>query len=296
MRLLDSERAGRLRDVVVFLSASVPHRNGFKKVPEAPFLIEQAVVSLARAVFSEGGRIVFGAHPSISPLVASVASEYRLAGSPDEIKPVIIYQSKAFTEVLPDETRDMFRFGFADLIWTEARGGEKYVKGDAASHSCPQSLRHMRERMIEETKPRIMVVVGGMEGVFEEVDLFSSFWMRNPELLRDNPKPPPLLYVATSTGGAAARVRGESRFEVLRELLTDPASELLFLHEIESDWERQTAPSEPSEATPREATVSDTVEDPRDVPLPATGAMMQWLVGRIAELSVPQKWLPKQSR
>ena len=283
MRLLDSERNGRLRDVVVFLSASVPNREGFKKVPDAPFLIEQAVVSLARGVFSEGGQIVFGAHPSISPLVASVASEYRLAGSPDEIKPVVIYQSEAFTEVLPKDTSDMFRFGFAELIWTEARGGEKYILKEPASRSCPQSLRHMRERMIRETKPRIMVVVGGMEGVFEEVDLFSDFWMHNTELLRDKPKPPPLLYVATSTGGAAARVPEETRFEVLKELLTDPASELPFLHEIEQDWERETALTEP-----REAIASDAIGDPREVPLPALGAMMQWLVGRIAELSVPQ--------
>jgi SLOG cluster3 family len=283
VRLLDSERSGRLGDVVVFLSASIPNREGFEKVPEAPFLIEQAVVSLARAVFSEGGRIIFGAHPSISPLVASVASEYRLAGSPDEIRPVIVYQSEAFTEVLPDETWDMFRFGFADLIWTEARGGEKYRKGDPASRRCPLSLRHMRERMLQETKPRIMVVVGGMEGVFEEVDLFSSLWMQNPELLRDNPKPPPLLYVASSTGGAAARVPEESRFETLKELLTDPASGLPFLHEIERDWEQQTAAAEP-----REASLNDSGKDPRDVPLPALGAMMQWLVGRIAELSVSQ--------
>src|SRR5580698_2066592 len=101
MRLIDPDRPGRLKNVVVFLSGSVPNRPGFDKVEEAPFLIEQAVVSLARAVFAEGGRLVFGAHPSISPLVASVASEYRLAGSPDEIRPVIVYQSEAFTEVLP---------------------------------------------------------------------------------------------------------------------------------------------------------------------------------------------------
>ena len=280
MRLIDSGRPGRLQNVVVFLSGSVPNREGFKKVAEAPFLIEQAVVSLARAVFSEGGRIVFGAHPSISPLVASVASEYRLAGLPDETRPVIIYQSHAFDDVLPNETWDMFRFGFAELVWTEALRGEKYRKGDPASRSCPHSLTHMRQRMIHETKPRFMVVVGGMEGVFEEVELFSEFWMKNMELLRAHPKPPPLIYISPSTGGAAARVLGESRLEVIRDLLSASSPQLPFLHVLEDDWGSE---SRLTESHQRSA------EDPRDVPLPPFGAMMQWLVGRFTDLSAPQR-------
>ena len=100
MRTLDPARPGRLRGTTVFLSASVPDRPGFERVPNAPFVIEQAVVSLARAVFAENGKIVFGAHPSISPLVASVAAEYHLPGAPEQDRSVIIYQSHAFDAVI----------------------------------------------------------------------------------------------------------------------------------------------------------------------------------------------------
>ena len=66
---------GLLRGRSVFLSASIPVRPGFRRVSGAAVEIEEAVVSFARAVLKEEGTVVFGAHPSISPLVASVASE-----------------------------------------------------------------------------------------------------------------------------------------------------------------------------------------------------------------------------
>ncbi len=149
MRTLDADRQGRLRDVSILLSASVPDREGFERVPDAAFVIEQAVVSLARAVLAEEGTLVFGAHPSISPLVASVASEYRAPGGKEEPR-VVIYQSKAFEKVLPRETWDMARFGFARLIWIDAEGGESYIPGQPASRHCPRSLRSMRQHMVSD--------------------------------------------------------------------------------------------------------------------------------------------------
>ncbi len=173
VRRLNPER--RLANRTVFLSASVPAPNrGFARPPDAAFVVEQAVVGLARAVFAEGGRLVFGAHPSISPLVASVATEYRQASAADGPRPVVIYQSRAFEEVLPNETWDLYRFGFADLLWTDAEGGEHYQPGDAASLQCPLSLRAMRTRMIKEQKPIAMVIAGGMDGVLEESRCFGS--------------------------------------------------------------------------------------------------------------------------
>ena len=262
MRRLDPARKGRLSGETVFLSGSVPTRPAFERVPDAPFVIEQAVVSLARAVFAEDGRMVFGAHPSISPLVSAIASEY-LAASPASVarpvataeadQPVIIYQSQAFAEVLPDETWDMVRFGFARLVWTEARDGEHYRRGQAASLICPRSLTHMRERMIGETQPRTMVVVGGMEGVFEEVDIFRS--------MERNPKPGAIrIYAAGGTGGAAAQLITRQRGAPL-------------LRSLEREWGEASGAPPSSEIS---------TQDPRYRPAPPYGAMMQWLAGDIA--------------
>jgi hypothetical protein len=254
MKLLEADHPGRLRNTTVFLSGSVPNREGFERVPDAPFVIEQAVVGLSRAVLAEGGRIVFGAHPSLSPLVASVASEYKTAGQSGDPPRVIIYQSRAFEEALPDETWDMSRFGFADLIWTEAREGERYRKGEPASRKCPASLRHMRRRMIEETRPRVMVIVGGMEGVFEEVDLFQSFWRSAKESAGV------FVYAAVHTGGAARIVsgRGKGGHPDVRAL--------------EEEWS----------GIESAADVGHKVTDPREIPIPPYPAMMQWLVRRFS--------------
>jgi hypothetical protein len=254
MKLLQTDRPGRLRDTTVFLSGSVPNREGFKRVPDAPFVIEQAVVGLARAVLAEGGRIVFGAHPSISPLVASVASEYKTVGQSGEPSRVIIYQSRAFEEVLPDETWDMVRFGFADLIWTDAKNGERYRKGEPASRYCPKSLTHMRERMIGETLPRLMVIVGGMDGVYEEVDLFQTLWRSSEESGGAS------IYSAVRTGGAAQIVPGRERKGPLE------------LRVLEEEWVR----IEPAGEVKRIAI------DLREFPIPPYPAMMQWLVRHIS--------------
>jgi hypothetical protein len=239
----------RLTNRIVFLAGSVPDPDrGFARVPDAPFVIEQAVVALARAVFAEGGRIVFGAHPSISPLVASVAAEYFLPDAEAVKRPVVIYQSRAFKEVLPNDTWDMYRYGFADLIWTEAKGGEHYEeKGEPASRKCPLSLTEMRERMIVEQSPVAMVIVGGMDGVAEELAFFRKRAQKSP------------IYVAHATGGAAAALFHEG-------------PEAPGLHNLEYEW-WQTAKSK---WTP-EATA-----DPRERPVPPYGSIMQWLVEQIA--------------
>ena len=77
----------RLHGVAVFLSASVPspeRSHEYNRIPEAPLRIEEAVMSIARAIFMEGGTLVFGAHPSISPLVARVIGHYYLPAPAEE--------------------------------------------------------------------------------------------------------------------------------------------------------------------------------------------------------------------
>jgi SLOG-like protein len=209
-----------LADRSVFLSASVPspeRAERYRRVEDAHLEIEEAVVSLARAVFVEGGTLVFGGHPTISPLVAMVAGEYITPRLADERKeevrtPIHIYQSEAYKGFVPDETLMMFRAGYATLHWTEAVDGERFdPKAPRDRPRCPKSLRHMRERMIRETAPVAMACIGGMEGVEEEADIFRELRQAAP------------IYVFGETGGAAALLaerRGDETLRVIdREVL-----------------------------------------------------------------------------
>lgn len=193
-----------LHGKTIFLSASVPDEKRaerYNRVEDAAFEIEQAVISLARAVFSAGGRLVFGGHPAISPLVAMVAGEYREPRFTESMKerqaaPVEIYQSRAFEGYLPDETLLMYRLGYASLHWVDSVDNERFNPDSLApTVPCPKSLRRMREAMLKTAQPDAMVCIGGMEGLEEEIELAL-------ELKKGFP-----IYVLERTGGAAALLR-----------------------------------------------------------------------------------------
>lgn len=243
-----TDRAGKLAGRYVFLSASVPNRDldVYKKPESAHLDIEEAVVSLARAVFAEDGRLVFGGHPSISPLVASVAADYYPATFRTEenaAPPVSIYQSLCYEGYIPDTTRLLREMGFAEIIWTEAEYGETYVPG-AAGRQCVQSVFHMRDRMIAEKNPVAMVAIGGMDGVEDEATRFQSG--------KRNVQP---IYVFRSTWGAAARM-AESR----------PPGVIV----AEEHWQRIMPPP-----------VTETARS-RERPMVPYALMMQYLVAEIA--------------
>jgi hypothetical protein len=100
----------RLRGKAIFLSASVPspkRNEQYQRIEDAHFEIEQAVISLARAVFSESGQLVFGGHPAISLLVAMVAGEYReprYAETGEEKPPRFVYSSRAHSRGISPAT------------------------------------------------------------------------------------------------------------------------------------------------------------------------------------------------
>lgn len=199
-------RSGRLHGKTVFLSASIPskeRRADFQRVPEAAINIEAAVIALARAVFLQSGSLVFGAHPSISPLMARLVREYAKpqpaeprggsaenenAGNPS----VIIYQSEVFRPHLEEAVRELQRNPYVTVRWTKAAAGETFRPGSPAMVQTPESLVLMRRQMIEESAPLAMVAIGGMEGVLKEAELFARY--------SDGRR---RLFALGSTGGAA---------------------------------------------------------------------------------------------
>ncbi len=199
----------RLHGKTIFLSASVPtpkRAERYQRIEDAQFEIEQAVISLARAVFSENGRLVFGGHPAISPLVAMVAGEYREpryleTGEQRPSPPIRIFQSRAFEGHLPSDTLLMYRLGYATITWVDTAENEKFDPTAESESPCPRSLRAMREAMIRWTKPEAMVCIGGMDGVEREVEMFREFNKNAP------------IYVLEKTGGASV-VLANSRKDV----------------------------------------------------------------------------------
>lgn len=136
----------------IFLSASVPiaGRGNYYKTAN-PFLIQSAVRELVIAVV-RNHKIVWGGHPSITPMIWNICEDMNV----DYSKNVILYQSQSFKDRFPEENER-----FRNVIFTDT------VPGDQGA-----SLLLMRESMLARQDLVAAVFIGGMEGVEEEYDLF----------------------------------------------------------------------------------------------------------------------------
>ena len=171
----------------VFLSASFPsgeHRSRFE--PFDPGAIADAVTAVVRAVLVAKGRLLFGGHPSITPLVLMVASELDARGSVD------VFQSQFFEDQITRETRALEEAEFGKI--------HRIPKGETRE----ESLQTMREKMLGQDQRLIAgVFIGGMKGVQEEFELFQRFQPRVPRVSLVGP------------GGAAASLPREGAMSVL---------------------------------------------------------------------------------
>ncbi len=172
----------------IFLSASIPdHERDLEYYGDSDSLIQmnEIIVSLTRAIIGRNGKIVFGGHPSITPLVGMVAYEYldfTEVEGPSSFEPnfkLEIYQSEAFRGFLPDTTWQLFKSELAEINWVEAVDRERY-NPEINKPQCTKSLTLMRENMIKNSNPAAMIIVGGMQGVVEEALLFDSTFPGRP--------------------------------------------------------------------------------------------------------------------
>jgi hypothetical protein len=165
----------------IFLSASIPlpERNSVFFETADVLAIREAIKALVEVILPEG-RITCGGHPAITPLLALFVREADL--SPNQ---VTIYQSRLFEGRLPTELRD-----FVDVRMTDAIGQDR-----------ERSLTAMRQEMISSRSFAAAVFIGGMEGIFEERDLFI---ISHPAAT--------ILPLAT-TGAAAAIVYREGKYD-----------------------------------------------------------------------------------
>ena len=112
--------------------------------------IKEAIKALVIEVIPRG-KIIFGGHPAITPLIASLMADH----FPDYADRAILYQSMQFEGQFPPEVAS-----FPNVIYTP-----KSLAGLAGS------LLTMRKRMLSDQQISAAVFVGGMEGVIDEFDL-----------------------------------------------------------------------------------------------------------------------------
>jgi hypothetical protein len=184
-------RPVNLEGAFVFLSASFPTPPRAEAYPPArPDEIVDAVTAVTRAVLASGGRLVFGGHPTITPLVLLVAGEMvsfpEAAPGIREEPPVRVYQSRLYMDLITPETWALQERGYGWIEWVDAAPGETPTHND-------RSLSDLRERMLHETRPLAGFFIGGMEGIPREREMAAS--VLGPSFL---------AFPLPTAGGAAA--------------------------------------------------------------------------------------------
>lgn len=163
----------------IFLSASIPLPERHPKYYDTADIIaiRDAVIALVSIVIDKH-RIIWGGHPSITPLINFVIErtiQYRLDKSINQMsledqkeylfqtikteiqKHVMIYQSEFFRDKFPKDNEK-----FKNIKFTKN-------KGDA-----PSSLIEMRNEMFTKNEFAAAVFIGGMNGIEDEYNMFKE--------------------------------------------------------------------------------------------------------------------------
>lgn len=164
----------------VFLSASIPYPERDKKYYDTADIvsIRDAVRAFATVVIPKA-HLVWGGHPSITPLICFVLDKMNV----DLNKHVTLYQSLFFEEYFPPDN-----FAFENIVLTEKKNNRD------------ESLELMRSKLINENDFKVGIFIGGMEGINDEYLMFKE---RHPNAL--------ILPIAST--GAAAKILYESQPE-----------------------------------------------------------------------------------
>lgn len=115
-------------------------------------------------------KLIWGGHPSITPLIANVLQHSDI----DIQSSVTLYQSMYFEKFFPLENESV-----AHIIKTKDLGDKDL------------SINEMRERMLKDNEFYAGIFIGGMEGVEEEYEIFTRL------------HPASQVFPIASTGAAA---------------------------------------------------------------------------------------------
>lgn len=183
----------------IFLSASIPDPRRDPKFIETADVtaIRDAVRALATVVLPKH-LLVWGGHPAITPMIRLVAQSLEVSVQ----KHVTLYQSEFYRGVAP---KDNDRFEHIEWV-------------PAVENNKEKSLLEMRTRMLNGPY-RAGLFIGGMEGVFQEFEMFQK---RHPEV--------PVFPIAST--GAAARTLYERSPERYPRVLMDEYAYISLFHKL----------------------------------------------------------------
>ena len=181
----------------IFLSASIPlPERDEKYIGTADIIaIRDAVIALTTVVLPHH-RLIWGGHPSITPLIYYVMERLNL----NIQEHITLYQSMSFKETFPEDNNKFKNIVFTDII----------------DNDREKSLLYMRHRMLDDSKFAAGIFIGGMEGVEEEYDMF----------IKKHPKA--LALPIASTGAAAKKIYDERFTDKNERLVKDYAYMSLF--------------------------------------------------------------------
>lgn len=183
----------------IFLSASIPlpGRDPLYFESADPIAIRDAVIALSSLVLPRC-RLVWGGHPSITPLIYYVLQKINIS-IPQH---VVLFQSDYFQARFPHENAC-----FQNIVHTPARANRE------------DSLAQMRRQMLTSYPFSAGIFIGGMEGVETEYALFRTL------------QPDALVLPIASTGGAARIIYEQSGCPE-KELATNYAYASLFENQL----------------------------------------------------------------
>ena len=181
----------------IFLSASIPlPERDEKYIGTADIIaIRDAVIALTTVVLPHH-KLIWGGHPSITPLIYYVMERLNL----NIQEHVTLYQSRFFEKYFPEDNNK-----FENVILTDNINDDK-----------AQSLLYMRNKMLDESEFSAGIFIGGIEGVEEEYDMF----------IKKHPKA--LALPIASTGAAAKKIYDERFTDKNERLVKDYAYMSLF--------------------------------------------------------------------
>lgn len=185
---------GKTRNI--FLSASVPKTGREYFGTEDVIAIRDSVIALASAVLANPNyHLIWGGHPSITPLITLVLKRYNLTMS----ERVTLYQSERYKDKFPPENKDV---------------GVRIITADTGDDESSVDL--MRKRMFSEHPYYAAVFIGGMKGIMNEYKMIKEY---HPDVR---------CFPIASTGAAARALYDEHPEEFEECLLTELSYTSLF--------------------------------------------------------------------
>lgn len=151
-----------LNSFPIFLSASIPQ--GLVETNRAQGMFD-LLVALAGGILSNSGILVYGGHPSITPIIYKVAM---LAGAEQQEK-ILLFQLNRFRKFVPQEIQEIFK----NIQWFGADENNIETLSD--------DLSQMREAMVKASRAGIFIggkaeqFLGKKPGIRDEYERFLKY-------------------------------------------------------------------------------------------------------------------------